>query len=152
MATFPLKHSPADILRRVFISMGLGSDPDEIPLDDWPIYSSGEPPSPDEVLTVKRTQGRGGDRSQVDGSRTWHYGFQIRCRSGTSKIGQEKLENIAHSLNEDLYRAGVTIDSTSYCVHSVTLTSDVLDMGKESPASRRSLASLNGTAYIIALN
>jgi hypothetical protein len=144
----PLLHSPADVLRRLFIAVGLGTNPTASPLGTWPIYATGEPGSPDEVLTVYDTAGSSDGRSMVDGEMFQHYGFQLRIRAATAKRGYEKAESIRRQMAEVIYNEVVTIDDAVYRIPCIVRIGDVLALGKETPQSKRSLFTINALAPI----
>lgn|SRR3990167_993558 len=136
----PLIHSPADVLRRVLITLGHGVNP---PLTTWPIYAAGEPNTPDNCITVYDTEGRNDGRSMIDGEQWEHYGVQVRIRSTTHKVGYAKAQAIAEALDQEIYDEVETIDTTTYLLHSVSRTSRVLALGKDTPNSKRTLFTIN---------
>lgn len=136
-----LNHSPADIVREVLIQIGQGSDPDLG--DDWPVYESGEPDSPDNCVTVYDTQGRDDGRSMPDGERAEFHGIQVRIRSQTSKEGFVKARAMAIAMDTEVLLEEVDVDAYTYRVNSLNRTSDVLPLGKDSPGSKRSLFTIN---------
>lgn len=145
MPAVTLEHSPADILRRVLIDLGHGADPPTAP---WPIYAAGMPDVSDNCMAIFDTEGRDGGRSQIDGERVQHRGFQVQLRAATHSDGFSKAEAVAIALDEEIYATSVTIDGVTYCVHSVTRTSGPLALGKEAPKSQRSLFTINGLMMV----
>lgn len=139
-----LLHTPAEILRTLFVSLGLGVEPPSTP---WGMYSPSEPDSPDKVITVFNVEGVSHGFTMF-GERQEHHGFQIRVRSLRPEEGFVKARAIAVAMDSTVYTDIVEISSTRYCVHSITRTSDVLDLGKESPTSKRSIYVINGVASI----
>lgn len=137
--------SPADVLAALLVSAGLGTDPS----DDggWPVFATSEPDSPDEVITVYDTTGKSDGRLHVTGESTAHFGFQIRVRSLLPADGWLKADSIRNWLALGVYQDNVTLGSKNYLVHAATNIGQVLSLGKEVPASRRSLFTLNG--YIV---
>jgi hypothetical protein len=144
-----LTHSPADIIRWLLVSLGLGSDPDEGA--PWPVYAAGEPNAPDNVITVYDTAGTDDGRSMIDGEVMGHNGVQIRVRSTTHPVGYAKADAVWTALCEEVYDNTVTIDGVSYLVHSVNKIGDVLALGKEVPASKRSLFTINAVVSVRAV-
>lgn len=135
-----LSHSPADILRRALTDLTLGSDP---PAGPWPVYTSLEPGSPDNTVTVFDSVGLGHGREHTRGERQEHHGVQVRVRSNTHTAGYSKARAIAVALDQDLLHTEVEFDGALYRIWSVSRTSDVLAIGKESPASARRLFVVN---------
>jgi hypothetical protein len=140
-----LDHSPADILRRVLIALGQGTAPTDNALDlsAWPIYAGGEPGSPDNVITLYDTPARQDGRSMIDGERQEHHGVQVRVRGATFPVGYAKARAIATAMDTAIYDLSVTLDSSTYRVHSVSRQGDVISLGKESPQSKRSVFTVN---------
>lgn len=150
-----MNHSPADVVRRLLVDLGLGSYP-AIPTSSWPIYSSEEPQTPDNVITVFDTVGRRQGRMMIDGAVEEHHGFQIRVRSADDRTGAVKARTIADTIDKEVYRRWVTVDSTTYQVHSLDRSSDVISLGRErgeggkdKKPSQRRIFTINGTAHIV---
>lgn len=141
-----LVHSPADIIRRLLIQKSLGAAP---PSTSWPIYATNEPDSPDNVVTVYDTDGVGHGRTGPDRERQEHHGIQIRIRSTTPDGGYAKARAIAVACDSAISYDTVVIGAQTYQVQVVTRTGDVIPLGKEVAASKRSLFTINA---IVALN
>lgn len=139
-----LTHSPADILRRLLINLGLGTLPTTT-VTSWPIRAHNESDTPDNQITIYDTVGKKNGRTMFDGEVQEHHGFQIRIRSSNSVDGYTKARAIAVTLDEVIYQNNVVIGGTTYCVHSVTRTTDVIAIGKEaSTPTKRSIHTING--------
>lgn len=138
-----MTHSPAEVVRAVLLEKALGSSPDLAPLQAWPIYVGGEPGSPDSVITVYGTAGVDHGREIVEGEVTGPYGFQIRLRSNDYPTGRDKIETIWDTLSQSTYRVPVSVGSQDYFVHAIVRFGDILELGKESPNSKRSLFTFN---------
>lgn len=143
-----LSHSPADVIRRLLIQLGVGVAPGSSP---WPVFITNEPDEPDNCITVYDTTGRGQGRVQITGEKDGHYGFQVRIRSSTSEVGYVKANAIAEALDRQVNRDVVTIGSSQYCIHAVSGRGDILPLGNESPVSERSLFTLNALTYLLEL-
>lgn len=139
-------HPPADIIRWLMIDLGLGTNPSLG--SSWPIYYSSEPDTPDEVITVYNTTGIIDGRSSIDGEIWEHYGFQVRVRSTKNRLARVKIDSIARSLSETAYNSLVTIDGNSYIVAAINRKGSVIDIGKETPTSERSVFTLNAISAI----
>ena len=143
-----LTHSPADVVRRVLIALGLGTDPSLSPQQSWPVFSDGEPDRPDSVITVYDTAGKRKGRTMTDGEVQEYHGIQIRIRSSAHSAGYLKARALAIALDGDVYQETVTIGSKTYLIHQLSRTSDVLRLGKESPVSKRCLFTINALAMV----
>lgn len=141
-----LTHSPANIIRYLLISEGLGTLPTDS--GSWPVYYSNEPGTPDSVITLYDTAGRIDGHSQIDGRVIEHHGIQVRVRCANPENGYAKARAIAVALDEDVSFSGVTISTSTYTVYAVTRSSDVLSLGKETPTSKRNLFTVNATVAL----
>jgi hypothetical protein len=138
-----LTHSPADVIRRLLIALGVGTDPDA--LGEWPIFASGEPAVPDNCITLYDTAGAGGGRMMVNGELVSFDGIQARVRASTHPVGWKKADEIQTAFAMDVYNETVVLESVTYRVFSISRIGDVLALGKESPTSKRSLFTVNAT-------
>jgi hypothetical protein len=141
-----LANSPAQIISQLLIDLSLGSAPADN--DVWPIRFSGEPKSPDNVITVTDTVGKQDGRFQVDGQRQSHPGFQVRIRATNHVIGYAKAQTIAIALDESVQLAGVTVDGNTYRVYSISRVGDVFDLGKNHPTNNLNLFTINAVASL----
>lgn len=143
-----LADSAADIVRVLLIDLGQGvrasTRGDGTP---WPITTGKELPKPDEVITVKDTQGTDDGRIMIDGSLVYHYGLQIRIRSMDERTGYTKAETVRTALAA-VRRRVATVNGSGYKVHAITHIGPVLPIGDEAPQSRRKVFTLNCTAAI----
>jgi hypothetical protein len=140
-----MNHSPAQLIQRVLIAHGLGADP---PAGPWPVYAAHEPDGPDDAVTVFDTAGTGDGRSMLDGTPWFHYGFQVRVRAVDHLSGWRKADAIRTALATAVYRETIVLGPDQYLMHAVTALGDVLVLGKEVPASKRRLFTLNATTWI----
>lgn len=137
----PLDHSPADIIRKMLVNLGLGVTPSYSAAgkyngSPWPVFAGGEPDTPDSAITVYDTAGVDHGRLMVTGERPEHHGILIRVRSAAHTAGYAKARAIAVALDTDVSFEAATIGSTTYIVWAVTRTTDVLDIGKETNTNR----------------
>ena len=144
MPSHVLDHSTADVIRHLMINLGHGVLPPTSAGDAWPIYRGNEPPAPDNCITVYDAQGVDHGRLMVTSERVIDYGFQIRVRSQTYEVGHTKARQLQVEC-DDVYQDEVTIDSTTYIIHAINLTSDVIPLGKEEGSTSRYLFTINGT-------
>lgn len=136
-----LLHSPANIVKNLLVSLGMGVDPitpPAIPLA-WSVFVNSRPQTPDNLIVVYDAEGREHGRAHVSGERQLHHGVQIELRSDTYRVGYERVRAMAVSLDQDVYQETVTIAGVDYRVHAITRTSDVSSIGKESPTSKRNI-------------
>lgn len=135
-----LTHAPEDIVRRLLIAMGLGSDP---PSEPWPVYVGGEPDLPPDVISVYGTLGRQHGRDTVTRERAEHQGIQVKVRSAEYGDGAEKANQIAIAFDQDVLWAQVTINAVTYRVQSVNRTSPMLPLTKEALTAKRPIFAVN---------
>ena len=127
-----LPHSPADIVRRALIARGDASDP---PAVTWPLYANREPTYPDNCLTLYDTQGFDNGRIMVSGERMERRGLQLRIRSETAKVGYIKASALRNAFSA-IYDASVTIEGTNYRVHAVSVSNNILYLGRDWNSAR----------------
>jgi hypothetical protein len=143
----PLTHSPADVLRRLLISLGHGTAPSADGL--WPIYTGTLPDSPDSALLITDTAGISQGRFQNDGETQESHGIQILVRDGKSTDGFEKARAVGVALDESIRLNSVTLaDNTgtgnsTYLVYMAGTRSGPFAIGQEKPGSKRHLFTIN---------
>lgn len=143
-----LLHSPADVIRRLLIDLGLGLDPSPTTAEvTWPVYATTEPSVPDNCITVYDTTGYDEGRTAPDSERQEHHGFQVRIRSATFATGYVKARAIATAMDAQ-YQDVMTLDGSRYLVHCITRIGDVLPIGKETPNSKRDIFTINCKAAL----
>lgn len=150
-----LIHSPADILRYLFIVKGTGT----LPLDSgaWPINVAQQPSDPDECITLFDTVGVQHGRTAPDKERNEHHGVQLLVRSADHATGWAKARAVAVAADKNVLHDLVTIGSDRYCVKTVVRRGGVLALGSETPlqgfgkmsVSKRLLFSVNFTTHIV---
>jgi hypothetical protein len=147
-----LNNSPAEIIQQLLVDLALGSDSELNTLRAWPVYSTNEPSSPDNVITVTDTVGTDHGRSMVDGEAMGHYGFQIRIRAKDPRVGWKKADEIRTTFSEHVYNRTVSIDdedtTDSYTVQALVGIGDVIPLGKEIGTSKRNLFTLNALLVV----
>lgn len=136
-----LDHSPADVVRQLLVDLSLATTPEDG--GAWPAYVGRVPDSPDEAMILTDTAGIDHGRTAPDGVRHEHHGFQIMLRARTHEDGYPKARAVAVALDEDVSLASVVVRSATYLVHTITRTTDVIPLGRESPASDRRLFTIN---------
>lgn len=138
----PLLHTPADILRRLLIEWGVGTDPSPT-LQAWPVYAFNEPPSPDNVITCYDTTGRIAGRIQLTSRRIERQGCEVRVRGSKTTDAASKVLQVVNALDLTVRMVvEVTNPTASYLVHTVTRTGSLINLGQE-PGGRRWLYTVN---------
>lgn len=147
-----MTHSAADVVRFLLIDIGQGTNPGDSAA--WPVFASGEPGDPDQVVTTYDTAGVQHGRTMTDGAVQEHLGFQVRVRSKDHKTGWRKTHQIRAAMAEGVYQRAVTVPAgggdpaAEYLVHCVSKLGPVLALGKESPTSKRSLFTVNAVLSV----
>jgi hypothetical protein len=144
-----LPHSPAQVIQQLIADLSLGTDP--LANTAWPVFASGEPSKPDNVLTITDTTGLDDGRVMQSGELLTHYGFQVRIRAVDHATGWAKADAIRTAFAESVYQNRVTLDATHYLIWAVTHIGQVLALGKDTPSTKRSLFTLNATVTIAAV-
>ncbi len=147
-----LNHSPAEIIRDLLVTLGLGTDPADS--GTWPVFVSREPNAPDSVITIYDTTPRLQGRSSPGGITQEHYGIQVRVRDASPTGGWVKANSLAVALDQTIALDDVTIEDTdgtgssTYKVYTVSRVGGILSLGKETPTSKRNLFTINAVAAI----
>ena len=142
-----LLHSPAAIIARLLIDTGYGDEESNV-LADWPMYIGSDPDMPDNVLVMHDMPGVDHGRMSVTGKRGEHHGVEIKIRALTHQQGYAKSREIAIGMDKSIYQETVNLDGTSYLIHSINRTTDVIALGKEATMSRRSLFAISALVSI----
>lgn len=135
----PLDHSPADIARYGLIELSLGVLPENS--GDWPIFAGTLVNLPDNAILCYDTEGTKHGRV-MQGETQKHHGVQVLVRGATDPVSQSKALAIATAL-DNAYQTVVTIDSSSYRIHSFNLASGPFFLGRERDGGERYLTSIN---------
>jgi hypothetical protein len=138
-----LNHTVAEIVRRLLVDLGVGSSrANDLP---WSAYYGSMPPSPDNVIVVLTTAGRGDGRAMYNGRLFSHYGFQALVRAANESDGTLKADEVRTTLAEGVYDVPVTLGPTHYLVHAFSGLGEVLPLGPETQGGRgRYLFTVNG--------
>lgn len=142
-----LTHPVARVVTQLVVDLGYGVDPDLRSPAAWSVYYGGEPPSPDEVITVRSTEGLDDGTTMVDGVLQSWYGVQVRVRSMDEESGWARIKPLAgvlHALSDQL----VNVAGTQYLVSSVVLRGEPTSLAKADPTSSRSIHVLNALTSI----
>ena len=142
-----LTHPPARVIAQFLVDLGLGVEPDERDPAAWSVYYGSEPPSPDEVITVRGTTGTDEGTTMTDGVLQERYGLQVRIRSLEEDAGDLKARTIATTLHPVTNR-WVNLDGTEYLVSNVDVVGGVLPLGKSQVGTSLNLFTINLLALI----
>src|SRR5688500_13768799 len=150
-----LTDSQADVVRQLLLDRGHGSDPEDEPEEDWPVFGKNSADGefvPDDSMTVFNSAGVSAGRSQPTGELIGHLGFTVRFvavdwRTGWAKANAVRAD-FATGGDGGVRNATVVIENgvlpaRTYAVASVSRLSEVVDNGKE-PTSKRNVFTLTG--------
>lgn len=137
----PLVHSPAEIIRHLFVNLGAGVLPTAG--GSWPIYVASEPSDIDSIITLYDTAGIVHGREHIEGVIQEHYGIQVLVRTSNPRAGYTKAAELSTLIDETIKRNSVTISSTNYFVEAITRTTTVLALGKNAPIDNRNHFTIN---------
>lgn len=145
-----LDHQVSNIIQQLLIAEGYGTSPSSN--TDWATFFNREPDSKDNQISVLDREGINGPRLASPAQtglieRNTHHGFQILVKGLPREPAHVKAQAIASFLDQ-INNEIITIDSTTYTIFTIIRTSDVLNLGVEVEASRRSLFSINSIAAL----
>lgn len=122
-------------IKDLLVAQSLGGDGGT---DDWAIYRSQEPTTPNKCITIYDTGGPApGYFYDVDVAETQYPTFQIRVRAENYTVAYAKIEAIKNYLNSV---TGWFVDTTIEYGRPFQ-TSDILSLGKDE--NQRSLLVVN---------
>lgn len=148
--------SPADVLQHYLVARALGTLGGAD--GTWPVFSNGEPSSPDNCVTVYDTAGIEQGRPMIDGGDAGPMGVQVRVRAVNHATGWAKIAAIKENLESSSTAIGpyhygpLTVNGRSYRIQCVLKIADIAALGKALPQSRLSLFTLNALIRIADLN
>lgn len=129
--------SPADLLLTLLQADGQTVAAAKGSAVDWQSTVGKELDAPDNVVTVYNTAGRV-DARLMAGNLVEHYGIQLRVRSKDQPTGWDKIASI-----EQWLLALTDRQASGYTVHAATGFGSVMDLGDDSPNTKRRLYTLN---------
>jgi hypothetical protein len=141
-----LLNSPAEVVAYLIIAKALGTQVDAN--EAWPVAVGDELNEPDDTITTYDTGSQSSDRDMVTGQQLEQYSIQVRVRSKLYTDGWLKLNEIAKVFDEDVYLETITIGDNTYRLHAISRRGGVLSLGREYPASQRSLFVMTGQCAI----
>lgn len=141
-----LEHSAADVSASIFVDEGLGTDPEAS--GSWPIYVNKTPDQPDNIITVRATQGTDSGRTMPDGEVANQYGIQVAIRGLTETVGRAKANAIRNFMMGSAYLETIVIDGHHYLLQGFVGIGEVLHLGADVPAGRRELFTINARCVI----
>lgn len=136
-----MTHSPARIVAALLVELSLAIERDGV--KPWPVSTSNEFDSPDNAIVVRDAVGQSDGRAMPTGQRLNLDGFQVRIRGESFAVAYAKANAIQLAFAEDVENVVVHVDSSRYLVHCLSKIGDVLDVGKDKPASSRHAFTLN---------
>ncbi len=145
-----LSHAPGEVVRWLLIDLGVAAIPGTD--DDWPAYHNGEPDRPDDVVTIYDTAGVDQGRDQISGFPYSLRGLQIRVRSVDQQEGWLKADEIRTNIakvgtrdsnGDRIVNSRIVVDGVPYLITSFARIGQVLLLGKEKTANKRSLYTVN---------
>ena len=136
-----MNHSPAEILRKLFIDLGLGTS-----ASAWPVYVGTMPESPDNCIQISDTEPVESRRNQVTGDTAFVYGVQIMVRASTFPLLRGKAMAVNEAMDRDVLRTSVMLDGIGYVVQAVS-SGFGIPLGAEG-VSKRQLRSINARMVV----
>lgn len=128
--TNDLQHSPARIVCRVLVALGVAEEPGSA----WGVFYSAEPDRPDSTVTVYDTAGT--DEGSIHtGEAQGHYGLQIRIRGVNHSEAWTRTNLISRALQEQ-YQTRVTIDDQEYLVQCFSRFNRAIPLGRVGASAR----------------
>ena len=149
-----LNHSPAKIILELMITAALGTRFSGN--DAWPIYYNYMPDTNSEgvdtnvnqnCLAVYDTTGQVYSRNSIDGRFNEDHGVMVKVRCKDETTGWSKSQAIKDYIDRQVIRTQVTISSSTYTVHCLTRTGDIMRVGPR-PETRSRELTLNYLATI----
>lgn len=138
-----LEHTPAEIIRRLLLTLGHGTDPDT-GSGEWLLFHNQMPEAQDKEICVYNTQPIDQGKT-MQGDKHLRRGISISVRARGSNESITKAELIAVSL-DTISRSYVTIGATTYLVHAIQ-HNGVISAGRGQQDTRY-LSTINCTAPI----
>ena len=154
-----LEHSPADVVGRLLVQLGVGSDPD-IPGLTWPIFDGIEPDVPDNLITVYDTKGFQFGRNEL-GIVSEAPTITFRVRSTIPGNGFRKTSEIQKTISEfppftQVFVTDPVLGVRTYEVHTIKPSTTIINLGKNAPSilgatastSKRNIYVLNAVVVL----
>lgn len=141
-----LEHSPADIIRKLLVDLGHGTNPEDN--GAWPTYVNYHRDSADNVMSVNDTDPITHGRHQIDGETQLHYGIQVFIRAKDDPTAFRKANDITEAFDKDVQYDNVSVGDTTgtgtstYVVVAIT-HAGILHVGREVEATARRIKTIN---------
>lgn len=129
-----MSESPAQVMRQLLVDLELCTDVADD--DDWPVFDSNEPDSPDNAVAVYDVAGITLGRIHRSGEVCEQKGFMIRVRGTDQPAAWSKADDIKTALDESVHNTQVIIGDNTYTVYAVLRHSGPISVGKEPDTSR----------------
>lgn len=137
--------SPAYIVSKLLVQLGLATNPDDGAA--WPTFASSEPPVPDQVITVYDTSPTDEGRIMVNGEPQGHFGIQFRTRAKDARTGYAKAYSLFWVLSKQVNNTVVTTGGNSYIICNIARMKEPLQIGTE-PGGKRFIHTSNAVVAI----
>ena len=149
--SLPFANSPADVVHYLLIALGLGMLP--VPgfaytATSWPVNAGQEPDSPDNTITLYNTTGNKHARIMIDGETVEDPGIQIRIRGTDDPTASIQAELIKVAIDEKAIGYNVQIGGHNFTVYAINRVGNPIQLGNESPTSRRRIYTINATVTL----
>ena len=137
--------SPASLLAVYLTGLGHVTSPSSA--QDWPLYISNLPDTPDNAAVIFNSTPIKDAKLMQTGNVIHHYGVEILLRCVNDEDGWDKCNILAGEL-DILRNVFVSINDSTYKIHNVTRLGGVNSLGSESDSRRRNMFSMNFTVSI----
>lgn len=124
--------SPAVIIRQFLIDQLMGSS-----VDDWPIFVSFIPTSPDDALVIYDTAGVNDGRIMRTGEQIEHPGIQVVVRSRDYSVAFSKAKDIANAFDSQNKTLVVLSSEEAYVLVNVSRPGPIQSVGEMVEGNRR---------------
>lgn len=141
-----LTHLVSQIIQQLLIDLAIATNPDDG--DSWPVYATQKTDSPNNQIWVTDTESKQLGRTQYDGEISEQHGFQVMVRAEYPGDAYSKAQAIKVAFDTSVKRTDVVIESTTYKLHCVNRTTDVVRVGNEDATGRRKLFSINAVVSV----
>lgn len=125
--------SPADVIRSLLISEGLGAVPGGG--GAWPIFVAEEPSSPDNAITLIDKDGKNDGRDYLTGQQWDHPGVEVRVRGVDHPTAYAKAAALSLAIDQSIYQESLTVGGSGWRVQQVS-RSPIVGRGRESTSAR----------------
>jgi len=116
-----VSHSPASVLASYLVDyLDLFTDPPDE--NDWPLFTSYMPDTPQNAAAVYDTAGVGERKEMEEGVVVGHHGIQVVVRSVDYQVGYAKIRSVVDTLSGVL-NVSVSKEDCLYVIENVSVSS-----------------------------